>query len=164
VAGESHHKIKETTLENENRRGARAARKPLALLVALAAANWTMHAQAQAQSERAEEAQAAQPAPAAPGQLQTVLVTANKRVEKLESVPMSISVLSEQQLLQNNVREIEDVINLTPSLTLSSGAASVPFPSASAWNRMCRSSSTTSRSPASSRPSATWPTWPASRC
>jgi len=55
------------------------------------------------------------------GQLETVVVTANKRVEKLESVPMAISVLSEAEISRNNIREIEDVIALTPSLTMSAG-------------------------------------------
>jgi iron complex outermembrane receptor protein len=52
------------------------------------------------------------------GQLETVVVTANKRIEKLESVPMAISVMSEAEITRNNVREIEDMIALTPSLTM----------------------------------------------
>ncbi|MFL6630839.1 MAG: TonB-dependent receptor [Massilia sp.] len=88
--------------------GARIAVKPVAAVVAMAVAHWAAPAQAQ-------------DAQVSPNQLQTVLVTANKRVERLENVPESISVLSEAEIQRNNVREIEDVINLTPSLTLSSG-------------------------------------------
>lgn len=55
------------------------------------------------------------------GQLETVMVTANKRVEKLESVPMAISVLSEAEIQRTNLREIEDVVAHTPSLQLVSG-------------------------------------------
>lgn len=65
----------------------------------------------------------AQQADAAPGkdQLETVVVSANKRIEKLDHVPMAISVMSEAQLERNNVRDIEDVITLTPALTVTYG-------------------------------------------
>ncbi|MDB5907155.1 MAG: TonB-dependent receptor [Massilia sp.] len=63
----------------------------------------------------------AQEAPATPGQLETVVVTANKRIEKLEKVPMAISVLTEEEIQRTNIREIEDVVALSPSLTLNSG-------------------------------------------
>lgn len=82
--------------------------KPITALVALAALSMANAASAQEESSRS-------------GQLETVVVTANKRVEKLESVPMAISVLSEAEITRNNIREIEDVIALTPSLTMSSG-------------------------------------------
>ena len=84
--------------------------KPLAAVVALAVAQWAMpvHAQQGGEGENATG-------------LQSVVVTANKRVEKLESVPMAISVISEAELQRNNVREIEDIVALTPSLTQASG-------------------------------------------
>lgn len=63
----------------------------------------------------------AQEGPVASGKLETVLVTANKRVEKLENVPMAISVLNEAEIQRTNIREIEDVVALTPSLTMASG-------------------------------------------
>ncbi|RZT04162.1 iron complex outermembrane recepter protein [Duganella sp. CF402] len=56
--------------------------------------------------------------------LETVVVSANKRVEKLESVPMAISVMSEQEIQRVNIREIEDVVAMMPSLTLNSGTTS----------------------------------------
>jgi iron complex outermembrane receptor protein len=77
---------------------------------ALALALFTMSAHAQ-QEESASK----------PGTLETVVVTANKRVEKLESVPMAISVMSEQEIQRTNIREIEDVVAMMPSLTLNSG-------------------------------------------
>ncbi|TFW30856.1 TonB-dependent receptor [Massilia horti] len=55
-------------------------------------------------------------------QLERVVVTANKRVEKLDNVPMAISVVSETQLQQANVREIEDLVTLAPSLTITEGS------------------------------------------
>ena len=85
--------------------------KPIAAVVALAVAQWALPVHAQ-------QAPAAEPDPT---RLQSVVVTANKRVEKLESVPMAISVISEEQLQRNNVREIEDIVALTPSLTQASG-------------------------------------------
>jgi iron complex outermembrane receptor protein len=63
----------------------------------------------------------AQDAPADPNKLATVLVTANKRVEAVESVPMAISVISEAEIQRTNIREVEDVVALTPSLTMASG-------------------------------------------
>src|SRR5471032_35102 len=60
-------------------------------------------------------------APAPEEHLETVIVTANKRVEKLESVPMAISVMSEKEIQRTNIREIEDVVAMMPSLTLNSG-------------------------------------------
>jgi len=53
----------------------------------------------------------------APGQLQEVVVTANKRIERLENVPMAISVLGAEQIERSNVRSLEDVILLSPALT-----------------------------------------------
>ncbi|QBE61821.1 TonB-dependent receptor [Pseudoduganella lutea] len=101
--------------QNHNTRAAVATKplalQPLAAVVALALAQWALPAHGQASPE-------AQPDP---NRLQSVVVTANKRVEKLESVPMAISVLSEEELQRNNVREIEDVVALTPSLTQASG-------------------------------------------
>ena len=59
-----------------------------------------------------------------PSKLEKIVVTANKRVEKLESVPMSISVISEEVLARNNVREMEDIVALTPSLNVNAGTTS----------------------------------------
>lgn len=98
-------------MKTKKEQGGRIALKPAAAIVAVAMAHWTLPAQAQ-------EAQDTQ---ADGRQLQTVLVTANKRVEKLENVPMAISVISEAELQRNNVREIEDIVALTPSLTQASG-------------------------------------------
>jgi iron complex outermembrane receptor protein len=98
-------------LNTKKEQGRRIARKPMSAIVAIALAHWTLPALAQEAGD----------SNAAGTRLETVLVTANKRVEKLESVPMAISVLSEAELQRNNVREIEDVVALTPSLTQASG-------------------------------------------
>jgi iron complex outermembrane receptor protein len=82
--------------------------KPITALVALAVLGMGNTASAQEDAAKSTH-------------LETVVVTANKRVEKLESVPMAISVLSEAEITRNNIREIEDVIALTPSLTMAAG-------------------------------------------
>lgn len=95
--------------KNDKHHTATTAIKMTPMASALALALFAMGAQAQQQSTT----------PA--GQLETVVVTANKRVEKLESVPMAISVMSEKEIQRTNIREIEDVVNMMPSLTISSG-------------------------------------------
>lgn len=67
----------------------------------------------------APSAAADSPTAQQPAKLEAMVVTANKRIEKLENVPMSISVMTDAQLQRNNVRELADVINLVPSLTMS---------------------------------------------
>lgn len=69
-------------------------------------------------------AQTAAPAPAAAAstpQLQSVVVTANRRIELLEKVPQSISVINTEDLERNNVRELDDLIKLAPALSVSVG-------------------------------------------
>lgn len=66
------------------------------------------------------QAQEAPPAADAP-QLERVVVSANRRIEKLEDVPASISVLTDETLTRNNVREFDDIVNLSPALTISHG-------------------------------------------
>ena len=56
--------------------------------------------------------------------LETVVVSANKRVEKLEQVPMAISVLNEAVIERTNLREIEDLVANTPALTVTAGSTS----------------------------------------
>jgi iron complex outermembrane receptor protein len=87
--------------------------KPTPMASALALALFALSAHAQQEESSTK-----------PGQLETVVVTANKRVEKLESVPMAISVMSEKEIQRANIREIEDVVNMMPSLTIASGTTS----------------------------------------
>jgi iron complex outermembrane receptor protein len=95
-------------MNNNNDKRINTRVKPIAALVALAVLG--MSGAARAQETPAQE-----------GQLEKVVVTANKRVEKLESVPMAISVVSEAEIARNNIREVEDVIAITPSLTMAAG-------------------------------------------
>jgi iron complex outermembrane recepter protein len=53
--------------------------------------------------------------------LDTVTVTAQKRTENLQVVPISIQVLGNQKLTENNVTDFEDYAKLIPSLTYQQG-------------------------------------------
>jgi iron complex outermembrane recepter protein len=56
-----------------------------------------------------------------PTKLESIVVTAGKRVELLENVPGAISVISSEQLERQNVRSLEDAITLTPAVTVTYG-------------------------------------------
>jgi iron complex outermembrane receptor protein len=56
-----------------------------------------------------------------PPGLERIIVTGNKRVEALEHVPMAISVMTEEYIERNNVRDVIDVINLSPALSITYG-------------------------------------------
>ncbi len=53
--------------------------------------------------------------------LEQVVVTGNKRIEKLEQVPLAITVLNDAIIQRNNVRDLTDMINLSPALTITYG-------------------------------------------
>ena len=62
--------------------------------------------------------EASGPVTAAPSaELQEVVVTARKRVESLQRVPVAVTALNATQLAQNRVVNIQDLGQLTPSLT-----------------------------------------------
>lgn len=58
----------------------------------------------------------AQNAPAAPRAIEEVVVTAEKREQKLQKVPQSIQVLDAKKLDQLNIKEFQDYIKYLPSL------------------------------------------------
>jgi iron complex outermembrane receptor protein len=51
--------------------------------------------------------------------IETVTVTAEKRAESAQNVPMGISVVSEEQLNTLNIRSYEDLMNNVPGLSVS---------------------------------------------
>ena len=55
---------------------------------------------------------------AADGELQEIVITAQKRTERLSDVPVAASVLSPNMLAGRNVGDISDLNNLVPSLDL----------------------------------------------
>lgn len=53
-----------------------------------------------------------------------VIVTARRSEERLQDVPISITVLSQERLTQNNVTKAEDLATLTPSLSVNNNFGS----------------------------------------
>ena len=85
------------------------ARLTAAICVALSP---SLFAQDQPATAEAEEKKAV---------LDTVTVTAQKRTENLQVVPISVQVLGNQKLTENNVTDFEDYAKLIPSLTYTEG-------------------------------------------
>jgi iron complex outermembrane receptor protein len=63
------------------------------------------------------------PAPAAPAAVQAaeegsadIIVTANKREERLQNVPISVAVISGDQLTKQNIISVTDLVRSTPAL------------------------------------------------
>jgi len=93
-------------VRRQHRRPARAA---LAVAVCMAISSVVMAQDAPADPAKPPEQKAAG--------LGTVTVTAQKREENLQKVPISIQVLGTQALEQQNVNDFEDVVRLLPSVS-----------------------------------------------
>jgi iron complex outermembrane receptor protein len=109
-------------------RSASSKRRTLARLPLAAAIYLAMGSVAWAQT--ATDAQDAAPAadkPAKTAELEKVTVTAQKRTENLQEVPVSIQVLGEQKLEQQNVSDFQDFAQLLPSVSFNSAGGGV-FP------------------------------------
>lgn len=87
----------------------RPARSALAAAVCLAISSVAMAQDAPAEPEKKPEQKTAA--------LGSVTVTAQKREENLQKVPISINVLGTQTLEQQNVNSFEDAVRLLPSVT-----------------------------------------------
>lgn len=72
-----------------------------------AAATLPAMAMAQSEPDRTEQAFA------------DIIVTASKRAENVQDVPLAISVITSQALERSNIREFTDLTKLAPSLTIS---------------------------------------------
>jgi iron complex outermembrane receptor protein len=79
-------------------------------------------AQAQAQPTEADSAQA--PARASTLQLEETLVTANRRVENLQEVPMSVSAFTDEFFKDTGVTSLAGLEQYTPSLKITTGTDS----------------------------------------
>jgi len=53
-----------------------------------------------------------------PLMLEEVTVTAEKRVEKLQDVPVSVTAFSSEAIVEAGIENTQDFINLTPNVTL----------------------------------------------
>lgn len=66
----------------------------------------------------------AQPQPVAgSNQVTEIVVTANKRSERLQDVPQAVTVVSGDQLIRQNVATVDDLSRTAPSLNATSGPA-----------------------------------------
>src|ERR1019366_2535404 len=66
-----------------------------------------------------------QPGAAADRQFEEIVVTAQKRAENLQSVPVSVQALSGKTLEQHDVTEFADYVKFLPSVTFQTLAPSV---------------------------------------
>ena len=109
-------------------RSAPSKRRTLARLPLAAAIYLAMGSAAWAQSTTdAQDVAPAADKPARTAELEKVTVTAQKRTENLQEVPVSIQVLGEQKLEQQNVADFQDFAQLLPSVSFNSAGGGV-FP------------------------------------
>src|SRR6185437_2274821 len=59
----------------------------------------------------------------ASGGLEEVVVTAQKRAESLQNVPLSITAIGSEQIEQLNIQKADDYIRLLPSVTSQGGGS-----------------------------------------
>jgi iron complex outermembrane recepter protein len=93
-----------------NHRSLNLARMPLTAAIYIAFGSMTFAGAAMAQ-----DAQTGDSAPS----LETITVTAQKRTENLQDVPISMNVISAQQLDELQVNDFEDYAKLLPSVSIS---------------------------------------------
>lgn len=95
-----------------NQRAARLSRVPLSRMPLTAAIYVAFGSMAFANSAVAQDAE--QDAPS----LETITVTAQKRTENLQDVPISLSVIGAQQLDEMQINDFEDYAKLLPSVSI----------------------------------------------
>lgn len=86
------------------------ALRPIAATLALLGASLPVFAYAADDGAKKQDAQ-----------LETVVVTANKRAQNLQDVPAAITVLNESTLQKANVKGMDDLPALAPALTITYG-------------------------------------------
>lgn len=86
-----------------------------ALVLSAASITTTAYAQAQVGAGEAAEKQSSQDAPV----MGEIVVTATKRAERLQSVPLSISAISGANIQRQGIQDIKDYSNRVPNLTFS---------------------------------------------
>src|SRR5689334_15382051 len=102
-------------------------KRQIHLRVAVCAAALIAPAMAHGQTANADAA--AGPAPVASASLQSqdegvgdIVVTATKRSERLQDVPVSVTAITSDTLERQNVRELQDITKLVPGLTITYGS------------------------------------------
>lgn len=89
-------------------------RKTLSVAVATVALVWSLQAQAQDAANEAEEAGSGE-----------IVVTAQKRAENLQDVPMAVSAISGENLSKAGVNDVTGLTNLVPSLVVQPATGSM---------------------------------------
>ena len=79
-------------------------------------------------SQTAQAAQSSQAAQANRKPLEEIVVTARRKEEKQQQVPIAISVLTEDYLRQQNIKKLNDLGSQVPSLRISSAGTSTNEP------------------------------------
>ncbi|MGE4430322.1 MAG: TonB-dependent receptor [Sphingobium sp.] len=96
-----------------------------------AAMSLALSAQAQAQAQDTAPAPtAAQPEPQAEqgAMVGEIIVTANRRTERLQDVPVAVAAYGAQELRSSGALNVQDLGNLTPGLTIANQSAGItPF-------------------------------------
>jgi len=92
------------------------ARIARAVLLSATAMTWFAATPARAQTATVDN-----------GQLSEIIVTATKRAQSLQDVPVSVTVLSADIVERNNVRDVTDIVKLAPSLVISYGTQPANF-------------------------------------
>jgi len=94
---------------------------PVAGLALLALGALALDAQAQ-QAQQTAPPPSAQTQPVAAGGLQEVVVTATKRSENIQNVPISVQAFGTAELQENNLTDLSTLTALTPGVNMDAGA------------------------------------------
>ena len=117
------HASRGTIRNSSPRHGLR--RLPLAVAVAMASSSMAFAPMAWAQSTETKSADVPSGQEKAARTLDTITVTAQKREENLQKVPISLQVLGSQQLEQRDVGNFADYAKLIPSLSYGTAGGGV---------------------------------------
>jgi iron complex outermembrane receptor protein len=109
--------IKKSYREEWNVKSMSSLKHGLTLSVSTAVLIFAAPAIASGQAAPSPQAPAQAPAVATTGE---IIVTAQKRAQNLQDVPLVVTVLNQRQLQDANVRDIKDLTVLTPGLTVTS--------------------------------------------
>src|SRR4030095_6925933 len=89
--------------------------RTVTLLCCVSLAGWSVSQNAIAQDQA--KAGAAKPASKA-GEFEEIIVTAQKRQENAQDIPITLAVVSDEQLSQQNIVTATDLVQAVPSLTV----------------------------------------------
>lgn len=114
------HIVRKVCPDVRPRRSGRSACIRLPLAAAIHFACCTVALAADADQAAPQQSAASQPSDKPTAALDAVTVTAQKRVENAQAVPVSIDVLSTDKLSEMNVNSMNDYVKLLPSVSIES--------------------------------------------